>query len=163
LIGEGFDFKLVLLGKPTDQKTIKKFDDLGENVKTYDSFVPEKEFDKQMFSSDLILNNIRKKFMLDNTVEQYGKTKETGINFSIIRYSTPGIVSEKFEVMKEIEDSYFRYKDEKGLYNRLKEIIKNDRLIEAKREKCKKNSLQFSPSNLCDEFYSELNREIKKE
>lgn len=156
LITNGFDFKLVLLGSPTDKDLIKSFEKLGDNIKTYKSFVPEVEFKKQMLSSDLIWNNINKYYVLDDIVEEYGLTKETGINFSVIRYATPAIVSSDFKIMSEIESSYFVYKDEEDLYNQIINIINNRSILKNKSKQCKRNSEKFTPEKIAIEFHEEL-------
>jgi hypothetical protein len=78
----------------------------------------------------------------------YGKTKESGIVYTMIRCAKPGILPSQYPILTEIKSSTLTFNS----YNDLKAILYN---ISNKRERldellieAKKNSLYFAPSCL---------------
>ena len=124
----------------------KKLIDKGVKIILYEKErIPVEEFDSRLLSTDIILGNINIRV---NKYSVYGKTKDSGVIFTMIRCAKPGIILAGYEVIQELKTSSISYKN----YNELKEILVDlvvnpDKLRQLKNEAFK-NSLKYEPSIL---------------
>ena len=113
--------------------------------------VPLDEFDNRLAANDIILGNI---VVSVDKYSKYGKTKETGVPFTMIRAAKPGILPADYNVIAQVESSTIRFKN----YSELKDIIidlvnRKERLISLKKEAIK-NAQKLSPQKLYHELMS---------
>jgi glycosyltransferase involved in cell wall biosynthesis len=108
-------------------------------------YIPLDEYDSNLLKSNLILGNLN--VILDK-FSSYGKTKESGIAYAMIRSAKPGILPSRYPIINELKSSTLTFNS----YEDLKSILlmlsnKKEKLSELINE-AKKNSLYFTPSNL---------------
>jgi hypothetical protein len=125
---------------------IKRLSDKGAKIIYYDKpLVPIEEFDQQLAKADLILGNIKIKV---DKFSYYGKTKETGIPFTMIRAAKPGILPYKYPSLTDLESSTLRFTDYSDLDRIIREIVSNKIDMEKIKTEAITNSLKFEPAAL---------------
>ncbi len=157
---EGHDIELKLLGRPinnTANKLINDFENLSsDKVQVFTGFVPEETFENEMWKADLIIGLTKKNIIFDSTEEEYGKSKETGTTFAMIRYAIPGIISSEVEKMKELDNSTLTCSSEEELYNLIIEMYFNPYILDDLKKNALNNSQKFSPYLLREEFLRQV-------
>ena len=145
-------YELELLGplKKTENnaKLIQKIAQLnqqGLTVISYpEKYIPLEEYDHKLAQADLILGNLN---VAVNKFSTYGKTKESGTAFAMIRVAKPGLLPSAYQVMDEVKSSTVSFKS----YDHLKEILigftKDKEGINHLNEEAKKNAVKFAPEN----------------
>lgn len=132
----------------------KRLIDQGANIILYEKErIPVTEFDNKLLNADIILGNMNIRI---NKYSVYGKTKDSGVIFTMIRCAKPGIIISGYEVIEELKTSSIIYDN----YDELKEILVNlagnpEKMRQLKNE-AYKNSLKFEPSGL----YRELEKNL---
>jgi hypothetical protein len=128
----------------------KKLIDKGANIILYEKErIPVEEFDSRLLSTDIILGNINIRI---NKYSVYGKTKDSGVIFTMIRCAKPGIILSGYEVIQELKTSSISYKNYNELKGILTDLVVNpEKLMQLKIE-AYKNSLKFEPSRLYKEL-----------
>ncbi len=125
---------------------IKRLSDIGAKIKYYEKpLVPIEEFDKQLAKADFILGNIKIKV---DKFSYYGRTKETGIPFTMIRAAKPGILPYKYPSLTDLESSTLRFSDYSDLDRIIREIVNTKINMEKIKAEAIINSLKFEPSIL---------------
>lgn len=115
----------------------------GFEVYTYDStMVPLYEFDKQLTKADIILGNMHVEIDKNNI---YGKSKDSGIVFTMIRNAKPGILPLSYNLMPEMVDSTITYNSENELKEIIIELATNREKINSLKALALKNALKFTP------------------
>lgn len=126
-------YKLVLLGKPKSTygleiiEKCKKIENEGFDVKYFDDYVKQEDFEVFMNMSDVVLAPISINTSYGGIEEKYGQSKETGAVFDIIRYVKPGIIPKELTTSKDIESACLLYTGKEELSNALKKI--NDKNV----------------------------------
>jgi hypothetical protein len=146
-------YELDLLGSLKMTKTgaiIKKQADKlinnGLQVYYYTSeYLPLDKYDECLSKSNLILGNMN---VIINKYSSYGKTKESGIAYTMIRLAKPGILPSQYPVMDEIKSSVLTFSSYSDLKSLLIRIAEKRDILEELEKKAKINSLSFAPSNL---------------
>jgi hypothetical protein len=146
-------YELDLLGPlklNKDGKRIKSQADLlikqGMEIHYYiDDYIPLDKYDFLLSKSNLILGNLNVQI---NKYSSYGKTKESGIVYTMIRMAKPGILPAQYPLMHEIESSVLNFKTYSELKIILKDIANKPQILQKLTENAKINSLNFTPSNI---------------
>ncbi len=151
-------YELELLGslKKTENnneiiKKVAHLNQQGLTVLSYpEIYIPLDEYDHKLAQADLILGNLN---VAVNKYSTYGKTKESGTAFAMIRVAKPGLLPSAYQVIGELKSSTVSFKS----YDHLKEILidftKNREKLKALNEEAKKNALQFTPENIYKALY----------
>jgi hypothetical protein len=105
-------------------------------------FIPPEEYDRELSLCDIILGNMN---VVLTKYSQYGKTKETGITFAMIKSGKPGIIPDAYPVPDELESGTLFYHTSEDLGAILSELIMNRELITELQNKALQNSELFSP------------------
>ncbi len=146
-------YELELLGplKKTESnvdifKKVAHLNQQGLTVLSYpEKYIPLEEYDNKLAQADLILGNLN---VVVNKYSTYGKTKESGTAFAMIRVAKAGLLPSAYQVIDELKSSTVSFKS----YDHLKEILidftKNKEKLKALNEEAKKNALQFTPENI---------------
>lgn len=106
---------LVLLGKANSEYADQILSDLlkmkstGLEIISYRDYVSSEEFDRQMYLADCILAPIVSQTEVNGIKEWYGKTKISGVQLDIIKYSCPAIVVDDVPMPAELNDSVCYY------------------------------------------------------
>ena len=142
---------LYLLGYVSDREqdkmgaAIQKLIDAGYQVYYHDSFVYGEEFDKAISNCDLLLNN---QFISKNSTEVYGKTKESGMIFNMLRAAKPGLLPKEYNVSEEFNDCTLFFDSYPHLIELVKEVVHNPQQLEQLKAAARKLSTSYLPNNL---------------
>ena len=139
-----FDNPALLLRR-IDSLKIKGFSIIVHNVQ----YIPPVEYDLELSKADIIVGNMN---VALNKFSSYGKTKETGIPFAMIRAAKPGILPDAYPVLEEISSSTMIYKDMNNLGEILADIISGRQNIEYLKKKALENSKKFSPESIYNQI-----------
>jgi hypothetical protein len=141
--------ELDLLGYPLqkeDNKIIQKAKLLvikGIKVHLYEhSFIPTGIFNENLSKADIILGNLK---IQQGKFSFYGKTKETGVTFALIRAAKPGIIVEGYDIMDELKSSVLYYKDMDQLKEILLRLVDDKVYLDILKKEAQKNSQSFEP------------------
>ena len=135
-----FDNPALLLRRIDSLKS-KGFSIIVHNIQ----YIPPVEYDLELSKADIIVGNMN---VALNKFSSYGKTKETGIPFAMIRAAKPGILPDTYPVPEEISSSTLIYKDMNNLGEILADIISGRQNIEYLKKKALENSKKFSPESI---------------
>ncbi|MFZ9848116.1 MAG: hypothetical protein ACO3EE_08200 [Flavobacteriales bacterium] len=146
-------YELELLGplKKTESNAyiiqkIAHLNQQGLTVLSYpEKYIPLEEYDHKLAQADLILGNLN---VSVNKYSTYGKTKESGTAFAMIRVAKPGLLPSAYQVMDEVKSCTVSFKS----YDHLKEILidftKDKEKLKILNDEAEKNALKFSPENI---------------
>jgi len=142
--------ELDLLGCPIqkeDDKIIQRAKLLifkGIKIHLYEhSFIPTEIFNENLSKADIILGNLK---IQQGKFSFYGKTKETGVTFALIRAAKPGVIVEGYDIMDELKSSVLYYKDMDQLKTILLRLADDKDYLEILKKEAQKNSQSFEPS-----------------
>jgi len=147
---ENYKFSVFFLGFPPydygkaiieRSKTLKRS---GLQIEYFETLVEQSVFDDLIEKSSFILSPLQ----LAIRDEHYGKSKETGCFFDMIRYSKPGIVPEYVPVPPQMLSSVLCYSDRNSLLGLLKKIMTDEKLRSEYSKNAQKNSEVFSVENV---------------
>ena len=157
------EIELVLLGYPVGSygnRIIKRCEKLKEqkyNIKYFESFVPEEDYEEIMKKIDFILLPIRIKTKgMGIITEYYGITKGSAGVFEGIQYGKPMIVPKNFNMIKELESSTLKFSDSKDLESVISKIIQDKKKLAEIKKNAVKNSKKFSLNVLQEYFVKEI-------
>lgn len=142
---------LYLLGYVTDREkdemgaAIQKVIDAGYQVYYHDSFVYGEEFDRAIADCDLLLNN---QFISKNSTEVYGKTKESGMIFNMLRAAKPGLLPKEYNVSQEFHDCTLFFDSYPHLVELIKQVVEDPQLLERLKTSARNLSASYLPDNL---------------
>ena len=105
-------------------------------------FIPPLEYNRELAKSDVILGNMN---VVLNKYSIYGKTKETGIPFAMIRAARPGIVPDTYPVPEELSSSTLVYSSLEHLGDILINLISDKLIVKDLKNKALENSKRFTP------------------
>ncbi len=146
---------LDLLGYVSDRekesmgRAIANLINSGYKVHYRDSFVYGQEFDRAIANCDLLLNN---QFISKNSTEVYGKTKESGMIFNMLRAAKPGILPKEYNVASEFQDCSLFFDSYPHLIEIITEVLDNPAQLKQLKAAAKELSVSYLPQNL----YSKL-------
>ena len=142
---------LHLLGYVTDREkqemeaAISKTIDSGYKIHYHDSFVYGEEFDRAIASCDLLLNN---QFISRNSTEVYGRTKESGAIFNMLRAAKPGLLPREYNVSPEFHDCTLFFDSYPHLIEIIQQVLDNPQKLEHLKAAAQKLSISYLPENL---------------
>ena len=142
---------LYLLGYITDREqdemgmAIQKLIDSGYQVLYHDTFVYGEEFDRAIANCDILLNN---QFISKNSTEVYGKTKESGMIFNMLRAAKPGFLPKEYNVSSEFYDCTIFFDSYEGLMTSIEELVDDPQRLEQLKTAAQKLSTSYLPNNL---------------
>jgi hypothetical protein len=105
-------------------------------------YIPPGLFNTELSKADIIAGNMN---VTLNKYSVYGKTKETGIPFAMIKAAKPGILPDTYPIPEELLTSTLVYHDFHDLGKILEGLISDRRIIEDLKIKALENSEKFSP------------------
>lgn len=121
----------------------------GYKVQYHDSFVYGEEFDRAIANCDLLLNN---QFISKNNTEVYGKTKESGMIFNMLRAAKPGLLPREYNVSPEFHKCTLFFDDYPHLVEIIQQIVDDPQRLKQLKRAAKELAASYSPESL----YSKL-------
>jgi hypothetical protein len=143
--------ELILLGKVLSneegERVIKRADELisrGLKITYFNQgFIPFDEFEDQFSRSDIVLGNMN--VFLEKLNSVYGKTKETGFTFTMIRFAKPGICISGYNLMDELKSSVLFYTSPEEFKSIIRDLLLRKGMLAELKNEARKNSLLFTP------------------
>ncbi|MDG6218686.1 MAG: hypothetical protein QCI00_04515 [Candidatus Thermoplasmatota archaeon] len=114
------DLKFIFLGKNSSAKD--RFDIVNfkqknnENIKLFDDYIDQEEYDSYMINADFILAPLQRKIKMGATIEYYGETKASGAEFDAYKYQNKLIIPSFYRINNEEIDVTY-YNDYNELYD----------------------------------------------
>jgi hypothetical protein len=124
----------------------------GYKVYYHDDFVYGEEFDRAIASCDLLLNN---QFIKKNSTEVYGKTKESGMIFNMLRAAKPGLLPREYSVSPEFNDCTLFFDSYPQLIELIQKVLDNPQLLQQLKAAAQELSASYSPTNLYSRLVSQ--------
>ncbi|MBU0697709.1 MAG: hypothetical protein KKE39_14465 [Bacteroidetes bacterium] len=122
---------------------IKQLNEAGIEVIFNEEFISKDVFQKRLFSSDIILGNLKVNL---NSQSKYGETKETGVIFNLIKAAKPGIFPADYPIPKDLSSICISYQDD--LYPVIFDLIQDKKKLDKLKESAKIVVQNYEPQNL---------------
>lgn len=140
-------FTIDLLGFIPPSETVlierlKHLEALGLDILSYHHFIDVKQFDQELYRSDILLSNI----LLDDRLSL--QNKETATVFHMIRGAKPGIFPESFVLDRDFDHSVIKFKAYAHLHQLFLDLKENPKIIQNLKANAMKISIQYSPAEL---------------
>jgi len=110
------------------------------NIKIYFDFVPSEEFERQMNRASLLFSDFPVEIEFGKTTEIYGKTKDSGISYLMLRYGVPALTNEEFTNIPKLGECTIGFSNSEDANTKLIRILDPsirqdliDRITEASR------------------------------
>jgi len=153
--------EITLLGRPFDEYSdsvigrCRLLAEKGFGITCYDSYVPQREFDRQMTRASVILSPIVAATSFAGVHEQYGASKISGAVPDMIRYGKPGILPTGISFPANLRSSIRTYASKHELTNILHDI--SDPGVMSRFAECARaNSAHWKVSEVRAQFLLEL-------
>jgi hypothetical protein len=114
-------------------------------------FIPPIEYDRELSLADIVLGNMN---VVLNKISEYGKTKETGIPFAMIKAAKPGILPYNYPSPDELQSSIILYHNFQDLGKILINLINDRQSIIRLKKEALVNSEKFSPEIIYNQLVS---------
>jgi hypothetical protein len=125
---------------------IINLEQLGVKVHYYNrALVPVPEFDQHLIKADIILGNVH---VVVDKFSAYGKTKETGLPFTMLRAAKPGLLISGYAFPEDITSSALVYRDYSDLLSIFRKMSIDRSQLEKLRFNALTNSLKYSPEHI---------------
>jgi hypothetical protein len=114
--------------------------------------IPPLEYDTELSQADIILGNMN---VVLNKFSVYGKTKETGLPFAMIKAAKPGILPYNYPVPVEIASSTLLYNDFSDLGGIIINLINDPEALMELKNRALVNSKYFSTEIIYNKLVAE--------
>ncbi len=108
-------------------------------------YIPMPEYNELLSKSNIILGNLN---TILNKYCVYGKTKDTGAIFVMIKFGKPGILPKDYALIDELKTSTLTYGNYDELASIFKRLINEPELLLHLSEEAVKNSRYFEPEKI---------------
>ena len=143
--------RLVFLGKifsKEDRFIANQSDNInliyGERIKYWNSFIDQKDFDKEVMKSNFILSNIYPEQTVNGIIEKYGISKGTGISYVFYQNTKPGIIPSFQNVLEGFDSQFIKFDNYSDLLDVFKRLDNNEYNLFELRHNSIKNSRKFN-------------------
>ena len=157
---------IILLGQKinTNEKSLSIYNKACDlpNVKTFENFIEENEFDEFLGQTDLLFNDIVPIYSGDGYIEKYGQTKDSGVTYLMIRKALPGIINSEYNHDIILKNSTLYFENYNHLEQLIQNLIKHPQLIEDLKINAYHNSLSFTPSSVTASYLKNFYSNITK-
>jgi hypothetical protein len=127
-------------------KEAKKLIEKGIKIKYWPTtYIPMEDFEKELAKTDIILANIN---VFLSKFKIYGKTKDTGAPFAMIKSAKPGIFPQDYAIIDELKSSVLTYNTYDELSSIFKRLINEPDLLKFLSEEAAKNAKNFEPQKI---------------
>lgn len=117
-------------------------------------FIPTIDFDMALAQADIVAAIIN---LNQDGTQKYGKTKESGTIYTMIKMAKPGLVPADYPVPPEIEDSILRYNSWEDFIRLLVDLINENEQLKKLSNCALINSRKFSRINLWKSISFQIN------
>lgn len=124
--------ELILLGKPVGDygatviERAKRLRSDGMDLEYYKDWIPTDTFAEKLNTTDLLVSPLHRQRPIDGFIEQYGRSKGTGVISDAISYATPLLLPSWFEVPKRTKSGIHTYRDSTDLRSIIIDLIENE-------------------------------------
>jgi hypothetical protein len=119
--------------------------DKGFHIYAYHHWLEMDFYNEQLGKADLILGNMH---LQQGRLGQYGKTKETGILFSMIKAGKPGFLPMGYPPESPLKTSVLTFQNYDEVGAMLLNYVKNPNLLKDLKAKAKENALYYHPNQI---------------
>ena len=107
--------EVVLLGRPIGpdgEAVVSAIGDLqteGLSLRTFEGWIETAAFKRELVRSDILLSPLKRTRQVDGFTEQYGRTKGSGVLGDGIRYATPLVLPDWYQVPDQLRSATRKY------------------------------------------------------
>jgi hypothetical protein len=123
----------------------KNWIDKGYLLHIYDEWLSFEDYDNNLFKSDIILANLH---LVQGSKAKYGKTKETGITFSMIKAAKPGLFPSEYPLDNSLTSSVLTFKNYDEVAKILIHLSQNREALNTLKAKALENSKKYTPLSI---------------
>lgn len=117
----------------------------GHKIHVYESFISMEDFDNNLSKADIILGNMH---LQQGANSVYGKTKETGIIFTMIKAAKPGILPAEYPCDDNLKSSVLTFNDYDDVLEIFKKLFNHRNELAILQAKALENALKFTPLSI---------------
>lgn len=123
----------------------------GLTIYTYRQAVKIKDFDQNLALADVILGNLNIQL---NRLSRYGKTKESGVPFTMIKAAKPGLLPTGYATMPELSSSTLFYQNYTELDTLFTQLSADHDFLRNLKANARRNAQAFTPENVYHHLHS---------
>lgn len=122
--------KLILLGKivnisKAEENLIKEINSTKhDTIKYWNEYIDSSTYQKELLNTDFLIGNIKLEYKENLITEKYGKTKETGVLFLMLKYQIPTLFPEEYSSSPIYRGLIIEY-NEKEILNKIIDLANN--------------------------------------
>lgn len=118
----------------------------GHDIRYYkETFLSMEDYDSNLAKADVILGNM---YLQQGVNSRYGKSKETGIIFTMIKASKVGILPKDYSADIALKTSILTFKNYKEVAHVLQKLIDNPKELTLLKIAARENSYKFTPLSI---------------
>jgi hypothetical protein len=119
--------------------------DKGFHIHAYHHWLEMDFYNEQLGKADLILGNMH---LQQGRLGQYGKTKETGILFTMIKAGKPGLLPKGYPPETPLKSSVLTFQNYEEVATLILNYLKNPNLLNNLKVNAKENALYYHPNEI---------------
>jgi hypothetical protein len=132
-------------GGETVKMRVNQLIDKGFHIHAYHHWLEMDFYNDQLGKADLILGNMH---LQQGRLGQYGKTKETGILFTMIKAGKPGLLPIGYPPESPLKSSVLTFQNYEEVAAIILNYLKNPNLLNNLKANAKENALYYHPNEI---------------
>mgnify|MGYP006094341285 FL=1 len=146
--------KLIILGRPIKKyglkiiERLKKLDKSAIEIEYFTKFISHEKFSQSLLQADVIIAPIKLDYYSGIINEKFTYTKGTGTFHDMLRYSKLTLVPSVYNISKEFEDCFIKYRDSSELSSLIVELSTNENQISKQKELTSETIKKYSLINV---------------
>jgi hypothetical protein len=117
----------------------------GFHIHAYHHWLEMDFYNEQLGKADLILGNMH---LQQGRLGQYGKTKETGILFTMIKAGKPGLLPVGYPPETPLKSSALTFQNYEEVATIILNYLNNPKLLNDLKQKAKENAFYYHPNQI---------------
>ncbi|MEO0042678.1 MAG: hypothetical protein RL329_2126 [Bacteroidota bacterium] len=127
------------------KKRVNQLIDKGFHIYAYHHWLEMNFYNEQLGKADIILGNLH---LQQGKFGQYGKTKETGILFTMIKAGKPGLLPIGYPTETALQTSVLSFQNYDEVATIILNYLKNPNLLNNLKQNAKENALYYHPNRI---------------
>jgi hypothetical protein len=117
----------------------------GHKINVYDKMLSIVDFDSQLSKADIVMGNL---YLQQGANSVYGKSKETGTTFTMIKAAKPGLMPAGYNFDDALKTSILQFDNYEEVQKMLIHLRQNPSELMDLKLKAKENSLKYTPLSI---------------
>ena len=117
----------------------------GHSIRIYQDFLSMKDYDAHLAKADIVLGNL---ILKQGPMAQYGKSKETGVIFTMIKAAKVGLLPADYPLEPALKSSVLTFNNYEEAIKILLELHQNKAALDQLKEAALINSQKYTPLSI---------------